>query len=122
MTDLRPGLRQNSSAREPSWSERAFAEQLYALHQEGWQMEYQFAPDRKWRFDFAWPREKLAVEINGLLNNGRGSHQRPAGVQSDYEKFNRAVIEGWVVLLGTSRMVKSGDLLDTVLQALWRMK
>jgi hypothetical protein len=34
--------------------------------------EYVFAPPRKWRFDFAWPDIKLAVEINGgIWNNGR---------------------------------------------------
>ena len=28
--------------------------------------EYKFHPRRDWRFDFAWPEKKLAVEIQGL--------------------------------------------------------
>jgi hypothetical protein len=27
------------------------------------QMEYLFHPERKWRIDYCWPEQKLAVEI-----------------------------------------------------------
>ena len=58
--------------------------------------EYVFAPPRKWRFDFAWPAERLAVEIEGLTRQG-GRHQRMAGFERDAEKYEAALLAGWRV-------------------------
>lgn len=55
--------------------------------------EYKFFPGRKWRFDFAFPSRKVAVEIQG-----RGRHQTVTGVRNDCEKHNTACSEGWMVL------------------------
>jgi very-short-patch-repair endonuclease len=55
--------------------------------------EYRFHPLRRWRFDVAFPRAKLAVEIDG-----RGRHQTVTGVRSDCEKANTATLMGWRVL------------------------
>lgn len=55
--------------------------------------EYRFHPVRRWRFDFAWPAEKLAVEIEG-----RGRHQTFVGFRNDCEKYNAALQLGWRVL------------------------
>lgn len=55
--------------------------------------EFRFHPVRRWRFDMAWPRIKLAVEIDG-----RGRHQTIAGVRGDCEKLNAATVLGWRVL------------------------
>ncbi len=55
--------------------------------------EYLFHDERRWRFDFAWPSIKLAVEIDG-----RGRHQTVAGVRGDCEKHNEAIRLGWRVL------------------------
>ncbi len=81
---------------------------------------------RKWRFDFAWPAIKLAVEIEGLTHatvdeEGRkrlGRHQTIAGYTADCEKYNQAVIEGWRVLHFTPKHVKSGFALNTMLLVL----
>jgi very-short-patch-repair endonuclease len=59
--------------------------------------EYQFT-DRRWRFDLAWPEEKVAVEIEGQGPSGLGRHQRPVGFERDLEKYNTAAAEGWRVL------------------------
>jgi len=59
--------------------------------------EYRFDPERRWRFDFAWPGLKVAVEIEGGVWI-RGRHVRPAGYLGDLEKYNRAVVLGWRVL------------------------
>jgi very-short-patch-repair endonuclease len=64
--------------------------------------QYRFDPVRKWRFDFAWPDVRLAVEIDGGLFS-RGRHQRAAGYQADCEKFNAAMLAGWRVLRYTTR-------------------
>jgi very-short-patch-repair endonuclease len=61
--------------------------------------EYRFTPDRKWRFDFAWPEVRIAVEIEGGINEGkhRGYHMRTKGFLKDAEKYNRASTLGWRV-------------------------
>lgn len=66
--------------------------------------EHQFAPPRKWRFDFAWIEQKVAVEIEGMSYN-IGRHQRTAGYAADCEKYNQALCEGWKVLRYTGKML-----------------
>jgi len=63
----------------------------------GWQSEYKFHPKRKWRFDFANPVLKIAIEQEGgVWISGR--HNRGKGFLNDMEKYNQAVILGWKVL------------------------
>lgn len=79
--------------------------------------QYRFHPVRKWQFDFAWPDEKLAVEIEGgTWSHGR--HTRPRGYAADCEKYNAAARLGWVLLRFTGDMVKDGTALHTVESAL----
>jgi very-short-patch-repair endonuclease len=61
----------------------------------GWDLtrEHRFHPVRRWRFDFAFPSVRLAVEVDG-----RGHHQTVKGVRDDCEKMNEAVRLGWRVL------------------------
>lgn len=66
--------------------------------------EYRFNPTRRWRFDFALPSKKVAVEAEG----GHwqiGRHQRPIGFKNDCEKYNNAALLGWVVFRLTSDMI-----------------
>lgn len=58
--------------------------------------EYRFHPTRRWRFDFAWPADKIALEVEGGAFT-RGRHTRGAGYLKDMEKYNAAVIAGWRV-------------------------
>ncbi len=66
------------------------------LHRK-FQKEYKFHPKRKWRFDFADPANKVAVEIDGGVFAG-GRHTRGAGFRADCEKINAAAVLGWRVL------------------------
>jgi very-short-patch-repair endonuclease len=60
-------------------------------------LEYRFHPDRKWRFDFAWPDEMVALEVEGgVWSHGR--HGRGSGIVKDIEKYNAAAQAGWMVL------------------------
>lgn len=61
----------------------------------GWDLEreYRFHPTRKWRFDFAFPSQKLAIEIEGF-----GRHQTVTGYMTDLEKYNEATRLGWRML------------------------
>lgn len=59
--------------------------------------ELQFHPDRKWRFDYAFPSRKVAIEIDGAIWT-LGRHNRPRGYLNDMEKLNTAASMGWLVL------------------------
>jgi very-short-patch-repair endonuclease len=59
--------------------------------------EFKFHPTRRWRFDFCWPQQKLAVELNGACFT-QGRHTRGAGFVKDMQKLNAAQELGWVVL------------------------
>jgi hypothetical protein len=56
--------------------------------------EFRFARPRKWAFDFAFPEQKVAVEVEGGIWT-RGRHTRGAGYLADMEKYNRANHLGW---------------------------
>ena len=73
----------------------------------GYVKEYRFCPSRKWRFDFAFPTEKVAVEIEGGVWVN-GAHNRGAHFLSDMEKYNWATINGWKVLRYTNSNLKQG--------------
>lgn len=79
--------------------------------------EHAFAKPRRWRFDLAWPGRKLAVEIEGgVRTNGR--HTRGSGYVKDLEKYNRAALDGWMLLRVTHQQIKSGEALLLVEQAM----
>ena len=79
--------------------------------------EYQFVPDRKWRFDFAWPTLMVAVEVEGGTWSG-GRHTTGAGFAADCDKYNRAALEGWRVFRFPTKQVKDGVACATLKQAL----
>ena len=66
--------------------------------------EYRFNPKRRWRFDFAHPASKVAIEIEGGTWVS-GSHGRGARYGTDCEKYNAAILAGWQVFRLTTNMV-----------------
>ncbi len=78
--------------------------------------EYQFY---RWRFDFAWPKLKIFVEIDGATFIG-GAHVRGKGYQRDCKKNNRAQLEGWVVLRADREMVGQREFALTVQKTIVR--
>ena len=91
--------------------------QLKQLGIIGWEREHRFAPPRRFRFDFAFPALKLAVEIDGGLW-GYGRHNRPAGMMKDNEKFNLAASLGWRILKFDTSKVRSGEAVKTIEEVL----
>ena len=81
------------------------------------EQEYRFDDNRRWRFDFAWPNCRLAVEVNGG-EWSEGRHNRGGGMADDYEKLNAAVIAGWRVLQFTGSQVRDGVAVETIRRAL----
>lgn len=59
--------------------------------------EHLFHPTRKWRFDYAWPGQKVAVEVEGGIYT-QGRHTRGKGYADDMEKYNAAALRGWTLL------------------------
>lgn len=72
--------------------------------------ELHFHPSRRWRFDLAWPDQKIALEIEGgaFSRRGPGRHTRPAGFREDVEKYGEAFCLGWTVLRVLPEHVTSG--------------
>ena len=79
--------------------------------------EYRFAPDRLWRFDFAWPAARVALEVEGGSWTA-GRHVRGQGFERDLEKYNEAGIRGWLVVRVTTEMFDDGRALALIGRAL----
>jgi very-short-patch-repair endonuclease len=79
--------------------------------------EYRFHPERRWRFDFAWPDKKVALEVEGGTWSN-GAHTRGKHFESDCEKYNEAAIAGWHVIRVTTDMVRDGRAIGFLLRAL----
>lgn len=90
--------------------EEAFALQIKAAGLPAPEREWRFHPSRKWRFDFAFPEQRVAVEIDGGLFI-QGGHTRGAQALKDMEKRNDALVMGWAVLRVGPQHVKSGEAL-----------
>ena len=75
---------------------------------------------KDWRFDFAWPGIRFAVEVEGGIFT-MGRHTRGAGFEEDRIKYGEAMKLGWTVYSCTSGMIKSGSAIDTIEKLIARM-
>lgn len=96
-------------------------EETFALHCKAGGLnpkrEFTFCPGRRWRFDFSFPDQMIAVELEGgIWTNGR--HTRGAGVLGDMEKYNMAAKMGWMVLRFDGGAVKRGEAIAFVVDVL----
>lgn len=86
--------------------------------------QYQFHPTRKWRLDFAWVRERVAVEVEGGIwrrnseGNWAGAHSHPMNIERDIEKGNALAALGWILVRATDKNIKSGEVFDVLRAAL----
>jgi len=83
------------------------------------ELELKFHPTRKWRFDFAWPEIKLAVEYHGIFGKVKMGHQQIQSLLRDYEKSSEAALLGWRLITITSKTVENGQALAWVERA-WK--
>lgn len=95
---------------EPSYLEQQFERSIDRNQLPQPVREYRF---KRWRFDFAWPQLKVAVEVDGGTFFG-GDHVRGKGYQRDCLKNNAAQVEGWAVLRADREMVGTDQFADTV--------
>lgn len=78
--------------------------------------EYQFHPDRKWRFDFLFEGWLAVEKVGGVWQQGH--HSRGQSQIDDMEKFNEAVILGYAVLQFTPEQLESGAAFAVIRRAL----
>jgi len=79
--------------------------------------EFRAVASRRWRIDFAWPAQRIALEIEGGTWV-QGRHSRPKGFEGDCEKYNEIALQGWRVLRVTGDMVRDGRALRFAERAL----
>lgn len=68
---------------------------------------------KDWRFDFAWPEYKFAVEVEGITPAG-GRHQTIKGFKGDIEKYHAAMDLGWNVYRTTGHMINNGHAITLI--------
>lgn len=123
-----PGGKAVSRARKKSsrsTQEDEFAFQCRAFKLPEPARDHRFALElgRQWRFDFAFVREKLAVEIEGvvfvmatvggskrLVSMGRHTH--PDGFREDCRKYAAAAQLGWTLLRFEAAQVGTGEAIE----------
>lgn len=79
--------------------------------------EFKFHPVRKWRFDYAVPEHKIALEVEGGVWTG-GRHTSPKGFLGDIEKYNTATLMGWRVFRTTPDDLYKKKTLDLMKSAI----
>lgn len=82
--------------------EDMFAQQLDDAGIVGYEREYRFRPDRRFRLDFAFPQWTLAVEVDGAV------HRIKERFNADRERGQVAMLHGWRVLHVSPKEVRSG--------------
>lgn len=97
--------------------ERAFAFQVRAAGLPEPEREVRFHPTRRWRLDFTWREQMIALEIEGGTHV-RGRHTRGKGFEKDCEKYAEAALLGWTVIRVTGEMVQDGRAIGYVERAL----
>ena len=81
--------------------------------------EYRFHPVRKWRVDFAYPADSIAIEVEGgTWVHGR--HNRGGGFEKDCEKYNELAIAGFLLFRFTSSMIHNGNAIEVIGRAFGR--
>ena len=75
--------------------------------------EHKFHQVRRWRFDWAYPDHKIAIEYEGLMSR-KSRHTTISGFTADCEKYNSAAQLGWRVYRFTAPMLREGKTVDFI--------
>lgn len=81
--------------------------------------EVMIVPGRRWRFDLAFPLQRVAVEVHGATYRG-GRHVTGAGFGKDRQKMNAAQLHGWIVLEYTTEDLRKrlGEVIEEITSAI----
>ena len=69
--------------------------------------EYQFLPDRKYRFDLLDDENKIGYEADG--GEFSGGHMRGKKLEDQYEKDRLAQLHGYRIFRFTNRQILNGE-------------
>jgi very-short-patch-repair endonuclease len=81
------------------------------------QREVEIIEDRKYRVDFYLRDWDIALEVEGGTSFGKSRHSRGAGFENDARKYNALALAGVKVLRFSTKMVESGEAIDTIIAA-----
>lgn len=79
--------------------------------------EYRFHPARKWRFDYAWLGQKVALEVQGGVFS-QGRHTRGASLLQEWIKLNTAAAMGWRIIYCQPSDLMTAQTAEFIRQAL----
>ncbi len=79
--------------------------------------EFRVCAHRQWRFDWAWPKAKVALEIEGGVWT-QGRHTRGSGFLADMLKYNEAAVAGWRIIRCTPKQFARGSIIETLKRAM----
>lgn len=74
--------------------------------------QYRWMPNRKYRADFAHPKTRLLVELDGAAHRIKGRFD------DDIRKSQDALLCGWRLLRISTRQVRTGEAADVVRRAI----
>ena len=79
--------------------------------------EFKAVAGRRFRWDFAWPDQKLLVEVQGGIW-AKGGHSTGVGITRDAEKANLATLNGYRQITVTGNQIRTGQALRWIQEAL----
>ena len=79
--------------------------------------EFVFAYPRKWRWDWAWPADGVALEQHGGIWV-HGKHSRGAGQLNDFAKWSEGAALGWRIIHVVPDHLESSVTFELIRQAL----
>lgn len=79
--------------------------------------EFRFHPKRRWKFDYAIPNYKIAIEVEGGIWK-YGRHNRASGFLLDIEKYNEASVAGWILIRTTPENLCTAQTLSYISKAI----
>lgn len=79
---------------------------LHILHGPPLEHDGQYIATRRWRYDYALPQVRFAVEIDGGVVQGKG-HATLSRFEADCEKLNLLInVHGWQIWRWTPQMIE----------------
>jgi hypothetical protein len=79
--------------------------------------EHPVCPERRFRYDYAWPEHHLALEVEGGVFS-RQAHGSISGILRDIEKYNLGAVNGYRILRVLPRDLPTSATMDLIRRAL----
>ena len=80
--------------------------------------EYIYHPIRKWRIDYYFPEQMIAIEYEGMAyTGGKSRHTTISGFTKDCDKYNEMALMGITLLRFNAEMINKGKALQQIKRA-----